>query len=69
MQGLSVSAMQIMHVLKGVKEAFSKGNCIKEWHFDDILKQNGTTRASNSRYITSMEMQDLNTNLVCHIAE
>ena len=39
----------------------------RKWHFDDILKQYWTTQMSNSRYITSMEMQDLNTNLVCHV--
>ena len=38
----------------------------RKWQFDDdILKQYWTTQMSNSRYISSMEMQDLNTNLVC----
>ena len=43
-----------------VKEAFSKG--------DGILIFWSNTESS-SRYITSMEMQDLNTNLVCHVTE
>ena len=36
----------------------------KEMTFWWYLKQNWTTQMSNSRYIASMEMQDLNTNLV-----
>ena len=38
----------------------------KEMAFWWYLKQNWTTQMSNSRYIASMEMQDLNTDLVCH---
>ena len=38
----------------------------KEMEFWWYLKQSWTTQMSNSRSIASMEMQDLNTNLVCH---